>query len=62
MMAKNFMLIKIAAGRSLAVPRKDHEGAGLFLGRFYHRTDAGRSEEAHDADTIRALLARFPST
>lgn len=56
----HFVFIRIpSSGDTLAMPVSSHEGASLFTGRIYGRTDAARTEEVRDSLEVLKMLDRI---
>lgn len=56
----DYIFIRIpSSGDTLAMPVSSHEGASLFTGRIYGRTDAARTEEVRDSLEVLRMLDRI---
>jgi CheY-like chemotaxis protein len=58
----HYVFIRIpSSGNTLAMPVSSHEGASLFTGRIYGRTNAARTEEVRDSLEVLQMLDRIVS-
>lgn len=56
----HYIFIRIpSSGNTLAMPGRSHEGASLFTGRIYGRTNAARTEEVRDSLEVLQMLDRI---